>query len=115
MFNYYHLHLIVFHSGILNIFNPCKPEGGWQLDLMRWEERQVAKMLIHLSVVEPGENCKYFYIAFPFISCPVQCFVEYTEHNIFICHIFKCTPKLLFSRNINILLCIRRVRARVYL
>lgn len=46
------------YAGILNIFNPCKPEGGWQLDLMRWEERQVAKMLIHLSVVEPGDNCE---------------------------------------------------------
>lgn len=35
-----------------------KPEGGWQLDLSRWEERQAAKMLIHLSVAEPGENCE---------------------------------------------------------
>jgi hypothetical protein len=42
--------------GILNLFNPCKCEGGWSFDLQRWEERQVAKMLIHLSVVEPGEN-----------------------------------------------------------
>lgn len=42
--------------GILNIFNPCKPEGGWQFDLLRWDERQVVKMMIHLSVVEPGEN-----------------------------------------------------------
>lgn len=47
-----------FYAGILNIFNPCKPEGGWQLDLSRWDERQVAKMQIHLSVVEPGDNCE---------------------------------------------------------
>jgi hypothetical protein len=47
--------------GILNVFNPSKPEGAWQLDLMRWEERQVAKMLVHLSVQEPGDNCKLPY------------------------------------------------------
>jgi len=47
--------------GILNFFNPCKPEGGFSLDLARWEERQITKMLIHLSVVEPGENCKYYF------------------------------------------------------
>jgi hypothetical protein len=27
--------------GLLNIFNPCKPEGGFAFDLHRWEERQV--------------------------------------------------------------------------
>jgi hypothetical protein len=27
--------------GILNIFNPCKPEGCFVLDLSRWDERQV--------------------------------------------------------------------------
>lgn len=27
--------------GILNIFNPCKPEGGYSFDLLRWEDRQV--------------------------------------------------------------------------
>jgi hypothetical protein len=42
--------------GYLNIFNPNKCEGGWSFDLLRWEERQVAKMLIHLSVAEPGDN-----------------------------------------------------------
>jgi hypothetical protein len=36
-----HLTLPFILAGILNLFNPCKPEGGWQLDLMRWEERQV--------------------------------------------------------------------------
>jgi hypothetical protein len=43
---------------VLNIYNPCNVSGGLQLDLSRWEERQVVKMLIHLSTVEPGENCK---------------------------------------------------------
>eukprot|EP01038_Epipyxis_sp_PR26KG_P009185 gene9185-12389_t len=42
--------------GMLNVFNPCKPEGTWVLDLVRWEERQMAKMLIHLNLVEVGEN-----------------------------------------------------------
>ena len=53
---------VVARIGVLNLFNPWKPEGAVQLDLNRWEERQVAKMLVHLSVVEPGENwirCEY--------------------------------------------------------
>jgi hypothetical protein len=54
--------------GILNLFNPCKPEAGYSFDLHRWEERQVTKILIHLSVVEPGENCK-FSLCFPSSLC----------------------------------------------
>ena len=42
--------------GWLNIFNPMKPEGYWELDLCRYEERMVAKMLIALALVEPGDN-----------------------------------------------------------
>lgn len=42
--------------GWLNIFNPCKPEGFWCLDFCRYEERLVAKMLIALAVIEPGDN-----------------------------------------------------------
>ena len=30
--------------GWLAIFNPCKPEGYYELDLTRWEERQVLLM-----------------------------------------------------------------------
>ena len=47
---------VIARIGPLNLFNPWKPEGAFQLDLSRWEERQVAKMLSHLSVTEPGEN-----------------------------------------------------------
>jgi len=42
--------------GWLHIFNPCKPEGGWEVDLTRPEERLVAKMLCELATVEPGDN-----------------------------------------------------------
>ncbi len=45
--------------GYLNLFNPMKPEGSFQLDLSRYEERQVVKMLAHLSVVEPGDNLPF--------------------------------------------------------
>lgn len=47
---------LICRLGLLNIFNPCRPEGGWSFDLTRWEERQATKILIHLSIVEPGEN-----------------------------------------------------------
>ncbi len=42
--------------GILNMFNPCKVEGCYHLDLSYWEQRHCAKMLIHLSLGEPGVN-----------------------------------------------------------
>ena len=42
--------------GYLNIFNPLKPEGSWQLDLGEWEQRMMAKMFCQLAVVEPGTN-----------------------------------------------------------
>ena len=42
--------------GFLNIFNPCKPEGTLEMNLVRYEERLVAKMLIYLSLLEPGNN-----------------------------------------------------------
>lgn len=32
--------------GWLNVWNPCKPEGSWELDLTRFEERVVAKCLV---------------------------------------------------------------------
>eukprot|EP00602_Paraphysomonas_sp_CaronLab_P006212 CAMPEP_0185022528 /NCGR_PEP_ID=MMETSP1103-20130426/5232_1 /TAXON_ID=36769 /ORGANISM="Paraphysomonas bandaiensis, Strain Caron Lab Isolate" /LENGTH=1416 /DNA_ID=CAMNT_0027554633 /DNA_START=142 /DNA_END=4389 /DNA_ORIENTATION=+ len=42
--------------GWLSIFNPMKPEGSYELTMSRWEERQVAKALVTLSVTEPGAN-----------------------------------------------------------
>ena len=40
--------------GWLNIFNTMKPEGAFELALSRWEERQIAKIAVVLSVIEPG-------------------------------------------------------------
>ena len=42
--------------GVLNFFNPLKIEGCYSLDISRYEERVVAKILAILSTVEPGEN-----------------------------------------------------------
>ena len=42
--------------GMLSFFNPLKLEGCYSLDVSRYEERVVAKMLAALSTVEPGEN-----------------------------------------------------------
>jgi hypothetical protein len=49
--------------GLLNIFNPWKPEGIWKLDLSRHEERYVAKMLIQMSIQEPGDHTVNSYFA----------------------------------------------------
>jgi Ran GTPase-activating protein (RanGAP) involved in mRNA processing and transport len=45
--------------GMLNLFNPMKPEGGFSFNLARHEERQCVKMLAHLAVVEPGDNLPF--------------------------------------------------------
>jgi hypothetical protein len=42
--------------GMLNFFNPLKLEGCYSLDISRYEERVIAKMLAVLSTVEAGEN-----------------------------------------------------------
>jgi len=42
--------------GWLNIYNPMKPEGGYELSMSNYEERLVAKTLVALAVVEPGDN-----------------------------------------------------------
>lgn len=47
---------VVARLGWLNIFNPMKPEGSYELNLGQWEDRQVAKTLILLAVGESGDN-----------------------------------------------------------
>ena len=37
-------------------WSPLRPDGLYQLDLSRRDERQLAKMLLHLTLAEPGEN-----------------------------------------------------------
>eukprot|EP00981_Chlorochromonas_danica_P010026 scaffold2924_cov165-Ochromonas_danica.AAC.13 len=45
--------------GILNLFNPFKPETTLELCMDRREERMVAKMIVYLSVIEPGLNLTF--------------------------------------------------------
>lgn len=45
--------------GILNVFNPLKPEVSLELCMDRREERIVAKCIVYLSVVEPGLNLTF--------------------------------------------------------
>ena len=47
---------IICRMGWLNFYNPLKPEGAIQLNLSRYEERVIAKMLCTLATTEPGNN-----------------------------------------------------------
>ena len=42
--------------GILHFFNPHRPNGSYQLDISKFEDKQVFKMLIELCRAE-GWNC----------------------------------------------------------
>jgi len=42
--------------GWLHLYNPMKPQGAYELDLSRREERIVLKTITTLSTHEPGEN-----------------------------------------------------------
>jgi len=42
--------------GFLVLYNPIKPDGSIRLDLSVWEQRQITKIMFHLSLAEPGEN-----------------------------------------------------------
>eukprot|EP00981_Chlorochromonas_danica_P004264 scaffold859_cov234-Ochromonas_danica.AAC.13 len=50
---------IIGRVGILNLFNPMKPEGSYELDLSRRDDRIIVKILAQLSVVEPGDNLPF--------------------------------------------------------
>ena len=47
---------IICRIGWLSFYNIMKPEGGIQLNLGRYEERIIAKMLCVLAITEPGNN-----------------------------------------------------------
>ena len=42
--------------GILNYLNPHRMDMNFCLDLRQREDRIVMKMIVHMSVIEPGEN-----------------------------------------------------------
>eukprot|EP00605_Chrysophyceae_sp_TOSAG23-4_P001619 GSChrysophyteH1.ASY1.ANO1.1779.1 assembled CDS len=42
--------------GIMNVFDPLTPDREYSLDLRRWDHREWCKILIQLSIGEPGEN-----------------------------------------------------------
>lgn len=47
----------VYHRvGFLNVWNPMEPDSDYKLYLSSWEQREVAKILFRLAVVEPGDN-----------------------------------------------------------
>lgn len=50
---------VICRLGILNIFNPMKPEGSYELDLSQRDHRVVVKMLAQLAIVEPGDNLPF--------------------------------------------------------
>eukprot|EP01038_Epipyxis_sp_PR26KG_P005119 gene5119-7131_t len=47
---------LICRIGWLNIYNPCKLEGSYELDLSRREERIIGKTLCILATFEPGDN-----------------------------------------------------------
>ena len=47
---------VIARIGWLNFINPMKPEGAYGLDLTKWDQRMIAKILIVLETHEPGEN-----------------------------------------------------------
>lgn len=54
--NPYECATVICRIGYLHIFNPMKPEGSYEFDLSRREERLIVKMLAQLATAEPGDN-----------------------------------------------------------
>ena len=50
---------VICRLGWLNIFNPMKPDGSYELEISRHEERIITKIIVQLSIDEPGENLTY--------------------------------------------------------
>ncbi|OQR85469.1 hypothetical protein ACHHYP_11797 [Achlya hypogyna] len=47
---------LIFRYGWLNIWTPLVPDIYYELDMAIYEQREVAQMLVHLALNEPGEN-----------------------------------------------------------
>eukprot|EP00605_Chrysophyceae_sp_TOSAG23-4_P001328 GSChrysophyteH1.ASY1.ANO1.1445.1 assembled CDS len=62
---------LICRIGWLNFFNPMKPEGGIQLNLGRYEERVIAKILCVLAITEPGNNWTDYQFRWKFDDDPV--------------------------------------------
>jgi hypothetical protein len=67
----YEVACIYCRLGILNLFNPLKPEGSICLNLARHDERIIAKILAFLSTIEPGENWLEESFRWEYTSVPV--------------------------------------------
>jgi len=59
LLNAYDCACVINRIGFLYIFNPLKPEITIELDMSRREDRVIAKMIVYLSVDEPGLNLTY--------------------------------------------------------
>lgn len=51
-----HRQVVVDRLGWLNVWNPLDPDGYYELDLAKRDERIIAEGLVALAVAEPGEN-----------------------------------------------------------
>jgi hypothetical protein len=47
---------VFYRLGWLNVWSPIIPDNYYELNITRYEEREIAKMLVRLSIDEPGEN-----------------------------------------------------------
>lgn len=66
----YEIAILTNRLGRLAIFNPLKPEGAYELNMGTPEDRQVAKIILMLSIVEPGDNILgKIYILFNYGGC----------------------------------------------
>jgi hypothetical protein len=50
---------VICRIGWLNVFNPLKPDGSYELEVGRHEERIITKIIVQLSIDEPGLNLTY--------------------------------------------------------
>ena len=49
---------VIHRIGWLNLFNPLRPDGHYELMLNRPDERQLCKLLVHMSLAEGGGRWK---------------------------------------------------------
>ena len=47
---------VIHRLGVLNIIDPMMPDREYKLDLRRWDQREMVKILVLLGAHEPGDN-----------------------------------------------------------